>query len=156
MAYTEVKERNGRKYYYRVVSVRLGSKVSKKREYLGANLFRRELLQKQSSADERLECKSRVRKKAVLEAVKPKIIEVLRKNKVKKAGIFGSFAHGKQEKNSDIDVLIQPAKGMSLLGFVKLKLLLESRLKRKIDLISYNGLNPRLKARILNEEVRIL
>jgi hypothetical protein len=35
MAYTEIQKRNGEKYYYRVLSVRLGKKVSKKRIYLG-------------------------------------------------------------------------------------------------------------------------
>ena len=43
MTYTEIKERNGEKYYYRVVSIRKGSSVLKKREYLGVNLNKEEL-----------------------------------------------------------------------------------------------------------------
>ena len=35
MAYTEIKERNEKKYFYRVVSMREGKSV-KKRKYLGS------------------------------------------------------------------------------------------------------------------------
>ncbi len=51
MVYTEIKEKNGRKYYYRVKSIRKGNKVNKKRIYLGTNLKRKELKLKESKAD---------------------------------------------------------------------------------------------------------
>ena len=52
MAYTEVKERNGIKYYYRAKSIRNGKKVSKVRVYLGKNLGEYELLLKEGVVDE--------------------------------------------------------------------------------------------------------
>ena len=54
MTYTEIKERNGKKYYYRVISIREGENVSKKREYLGVNLNKEELKQKEQEADKKL------------------------------------------------------------------------------------------------------
>ncbi|MEK6926806.1 MAG: deoxyhypusine synthase [Nanoarchaeota archaeon] len=54
MSYTEIKERNGKKYYYRVVSVRYGENVQKKREYLGVDLNKEELELKEREADEKL------------------------------------------------------------------------------------------------------
>ena len=51
---------------------------------------------------------------AELEKIKPKIVRILKKYGVKKAGIFGSYARGEQKKRSDIDILIQPTKGMGL------------------------------------------
>lgn len=54
MAYTEVKEKEGRKYYYRVVSVRKGKKITKKRVYLGADLSNEELSKKTKQADTEL------------------------------------------------------------------------------------------------------
>jgi len=54
MVYTETKERNGRKYSYRVNSVREGKKVKKKRIYLGVNLNKKELSQKEKQADKEL------------------------------------------------------------------------------------------------------
>ncbi|QQG39414.1 MAG: Fic family protein [Candidatus Aenigmatarchaeota archaeon] len=55
MPYTEVQERNGKKYYYRVLSVRRGKVVAKRRVYLGASLARKELSKKEASADRELD-----------------------------------------------------------------------------------------------------
>ena len=54
MVYTEVKKKNGKKYYYRVVSIRKGDKVNKKRVYIGANLKGGNLLKKEGEADKEL------------------------------------------------------------------------------------------------------
>ena len=54
MVYTEVKEKNGRKYYYRVISERNGEKISKKRIYLGVDLDKKHLLEKENMADKEL------------------------------------------------------------------------------------------------------
>ena len=69
-----------------------------------------------------------------LKAIKSKIIRVLRKHDVAKAGIFGSYARGEQKKNSDIDILIQPPKGIGF-EFVGIKLELEAKLGKKVDLL---------------------
>ena len=54
MAYTEIKEKNGRKYYYRVKSVKQNKKVGKERVYLGVNLSKEQLAKKGSEADKKL------------------------------------------------------------------------------------------------------
>ncbi|MBU0907097.1 MAG: nucleotidyltransferase family protein [Nanoarchaeota archaeon] len=90
-----------------------------------------------------------------IEKVKPIIVSTLKKHGVKKAGIFGSYARGEQNKKSDIDILIEPPKNIGL-GFVSINLELEDKLKRKVDLLTYRSINALLKKRILKEEVRIL
>ena len=85
----------------------------------------------------------------------PKIKKVLVMHHVKRAGIFGSYVRGEQKKNSDIDILIQPPKGIGF-GFVRIQLDLENKLKKKVDLLSYKAIHPLLKERILKEEIRIL
>lgn len=90
-----------------------------------------------------------------LQKLKPRIIKVLKKNGITKAGVFGSYARGEQKKTSDIDILIQPTKNMGF-AFAGVKLDLEQALKRKVDLLSYKGIHHALKKRILHEEVRIL
>ncbi|MBI2135488.1 nucleotidyltransferase family protein [Candidatus Woesearchaeota archaeon] len=87
--------------------------------------------------------------------IKSKIVKVLRKHKIRKAGIFGSYATGTYKKRSDIDILIQPPKGIGF-GFVGIQYELEDALGKKVDLVTYNSLNPYLKKGILREEVRIL
>ena len=79
-----------------------------------------------------------------------------KKNNIKKAGIFGSYARGEQKENSDIDILVEVQKGWSLLDLIGLELELKKLLRKEIDLLTYNGIHPLLKQSILNDEVRII
>lgn len=54
MVHNEIQEKNKRKYYYRVKSVRMGDKVRKERIYLGVNLTKEELEEKEKEADKKL------------------------------------------------------------------------------------------------------
>ena len=89
-----------------------------------------------------------------IEEIKKKIIPILKKNKVVRAGIFGSYARGEEKKNSDVDILIDI--NVSLLELVGLEIELKKILKKKVDLLTYRGISPYLKDRILNEEIRII
>ena len=152
MAYTEIKERNNRKYFYRVISIRKDRKIKKDRTYLGVNLNINLLNKKIVEADKiNLENK----RKKNIKKIKISIIPILKKNKIRKAGIFGSYSKGLQRKNSDIDLIIEPPKDMGL-GFVKIKYELENKLGKKVDLITYNSIHSLLKKKILSEEERIL
>ncbi len=88
-------------------------------------------------------------------AIKRKIEYTLRSNDVKKAAVFGSFATGTAGKNSDVDILVEFTKPKGL-GFVSLKLALEKKLKRRVDLITYASINPHIRNNILKEAVEIL
>ncbi len=87
--------------------------------------------------------------------IKSKINKILKKHGVVRAGIFGSYARGEQNEKSDIDILIQPPKGIGF-GFVGIQFELEDKLKKKVDLLSYKAIHPLLKERILKEEVKII
>ena len=54
MVYTEIKEKNGKKYFYRVQSIREGNKVHKKRVYLGGDLDKKNLSKAEQEADKEL------------------------------------------------------------------------------------------------------
>ena len=152
MAYTEIKQRKDKKYYYRVRNIREGKKFRKQRIYLGVNLTKRELEKKEEQADKRL-VQEKINK--TLNQIKPKIIRILKKNNIKKAGIFGSYAKGEQRKNSDIDILVEPPKGIGF-GFAGIEIELEKKLGRKVDLVTYKYISPYIKKQVLNEEVRII
>jgi len=96
------------------------------------------------------------KKNRELSRIKRKIIPILKKNDVVKAGIFGSYARGEAKKRSDIDILIEIKKDVSLLDIIGIELTLKKILNKKVDLIEYNSIYPLLKDRILNEEVRII
>ena len=154
MTYTEIKKINGTKYYYRVKSIRNGKKFMKKRVYLGKNLSKHNLKLKETEADIQLKT---YKKSKELEKIIPKLKEALKKNKVVRAGIFGSYARGEQKKGSDIDILIQiNDKNISLLDFSRLMRLLSEKVNKKVDLVEYNAIKPLIKDDILKEEVRII
>ncbi|MCJ2562848.1 MAG: nucleotidyltransferase family protein [Candidatus Thermoplasmatota archaeon] len=71
--------------------------------------------------------------------------------KVRKIGIFGSFARGEQEATSDIDILVDFRKPVSLIDFVALERHLSEILGRKVDLVMRSALKPRIGKHILRE-----
>ncbi len=91
-----------------------------------------------------------------LSRIRGKILPILRKNGVSRAGIFGSHARGRPKKGSDIDLLVEFRGHKSLFDLVGLKLDLEEQTKRKFDVLTYGSINYLLKDQILKEEVRIL
>lgn len=90
-----------------------------------------------------------------LQSIRKLVLPILRKNDVKKAGLFGSYVRGEQKKSSDIDIIIEPPKGIGF-GFVGIQQELEKVLGKKVDLLTYKGLSPYLRKYILKEEVKIL
>jgi len=91
-----------------------------------------------------------------LEIIKQKILPILKKNNITRAGIFGSYARGKQHKGSDVDILIELNDDRGLLGFINLKNILEKAIKRKIDLVEYECIRSEIRKHVLKEEVPIL
>ena len=153
MAYTEIKQRNNRQYYYRVKSIRKNNKIVKERIYLGVNITKEQLSKKELEADKKF---AKEKTNRSINKIKPKIVEIIIKSGIKKAGIFGSYARGDQKASSDIDILIEPTKKMGFFEVIRLEDELKKKLKKKIDLITYASIHKLLKDRILQEEVRII
>lgn len=91
-----------------------------------------------------------------IDEIKRKILPILKRYNVKKAGIVGSIVRGEENEESDIDILVEIERRMSLLDFVGLKLDLEEALGKKVDLGEYSTIRPIIKEQILSEEVSIL
>lgn len=87
-----------------------------------------------------------------IKTIKKQIVPILKSQGVTKAALFGSATKGKMKKKSDIDLLVNLEKDKSLFDLAGLKLDLEKKLKRKVDVLTYNGINHRLKDIILNEQ----
>lgn len=83
-----------------------------------------------------------------MQEISSAIIPILIKYNVKKASLFGSYAKGSNDEKSDIDILIEPPEEMGL-SVVRLKRELEQVLNKKVDLVSFNGINQYLKNSIL-------
>ncbi|OEU59105.1 MAG: hypothetical protein BA870_03800 [Desulfuromonadales bacterium C00003094] len=91
-----------------------------------------------------------------IEELKTRIIRTLKRHDVARAAIFGSFARGDAEENSDLDLLVEFVGEKSLLDLVGLKLELEESLRRSVDVRTCDALHPAIRDRILSEQVIIL
>jgi predicted nucleotidyltransferase len=94
--------------------------------------------------------------KTQIEEIKQKILPILQLYGAKRAGLFGSYVRGEMREDSDIDILVEIEKDISLLDFVGLKLQIEEILGKKVDLVEYNTIKPLLRDSILNEQVIIV
>ena len=77
----------------------------------------------------------------------------LRERGLASLALFGSIVRGEARSDSDIDVLVDvdPKVGFSLVDLVSVKLLLEDRLGRKVDVVTRQGIEPAVRDRVLNE-----
>lgn len=68
--------------------------------------------------------------------------ELVKKYGVSAIGLFGSITRDDFTDTSDIDILVDFSRPIGM-DFFTLADLLESRLKRKVDLITRDGIKPR-------------
>lgn len=95
-------------------------------------------------------------KTANVDEIKRKITPILREEGVTRAALFGSVVRGEATKESDIDILVDLPRGKSLFDLAGLQMKLEEKLENKVDVITYNSLNPLLKDYILKDQLPIL
>lgn len=93
---------------------------------------------------------------ADLGEVRERAQPTLKRYGVVNASVFGSFVRGEQKPDSDIDFLVEFEPGRSLLDLSGLRLDLMDILGRDVDVATRNSLHPRLRDKILQEQVRIL
>jgi len=91
-----------------------------------------------------------------IDELKQKIIPVLKKHRIKRAGLFGSSVTGKMKRTSDVDILVDVSNDISLYDFVQIKIELEDALGRPVDLVEYGMIKPLLRDRIMAQQVQIL
>ena len=92
-----------------------------------------------------------------------KIKKVLRQNKstlqkefkVKELGVFGSYVRGKQEKNSDVDILVEFSQTPGFFDYLKMENRLSDILKRRVDLVMKGSLKPMIGKHIMSEVIYV-
>jgi predicted nucleotidyltransferase len=85
-----------------------------------------------------------------LTQIKPRLQQAYR---VTELGIFGSYARQEQTEASNVDVLIDYDQAPTLFKLVELREDLSDVLGMKVDVVTKNGLKPRIREQVLSEVV---
>lgn len=88
--------------------------------------------------------------KKILELQK-KIVPFAKKHNISYVALFGSFARGEETKKSDVDLVVRFSKQIGLFEFSGIKLDLEKKLKRKVDLVTEGSINKHVKKYIMED-----
>lgn len=89
-------------------------------------------------------------------ALQTKLLSHLLPYQPLRVSIFGSYARGEQNQQSDLDILVQFKERISLLKLVQIEQSLSDELGIPIDLITENSIkNPRLKKYIEQDLITI-
>jgi len=75
---------------------------------------------------------------------------------VLKAYLFGSYSRNEADEDSDVDILVDLDYSRHIgLGFVQMKLDLEERLKKPVDLVSSQAVSKRIQPYINQDKMLI-
>ena len=81
------------------------------------------------------------------------LIAVCRRHDVAFLGVFGSYARGEADAESDVDLLVRFSERKSLLDLVRIEREIETALGCPVDLLTEASISPYLRERILQEMV---
>ena len=87
----------------------------------------------------------------ILRKQRADIVRLAEEHCVGDVRVFGSVLRGDNTEASDVDFLISPRPGCTLLDLGGLLADLEDLLQCRVDLVSDDGLKPRLRERVLGE-----
>ena len=74
---------------------------------------------------------------------------------ISELGIFGSYARGEQESDSDLDILVAFDKPVTLFDLVRLENELTEELGIEVDLVTKDSLKPRIETRVRDDLVMV-
>jgi len=74
---------------------------------------------------------------------------------IKSISLFGSFLHGDNRSDSDIDLLYETKGTMSLFESAAMHYQLEQKLGRKVDFVDKDSVIPQLKKEIISKAKKI-
>ena len=94
---------------------------------------------------------------------KETLIQILKHNRnrleefgVEEIGVFGSFASGNQNDESDVDILVNLNKDKKTFrNFLSLNYFLEKLIGKKVDLVTKQSLSPFIGPHILNSVIYV-
>lgn len=87
----------------------------------------------------------------LVESKKGEILRIAAKHGARNVRVFGSVARGEARPDSDVDFLVDMQPGRTLLDLGGLLMDLRDLLGLSVDVVTEQGLKPRIRQRILKE-----
>ena len=91
----------------------------------------------------------------VLDSLKKIKGEVAKDYSVKTIGVFGSVARSEETEQSDIDLLVEFARPVGFVTFMRLEHFLSEKLGGQVDLVTADSLKPAIRDGILAEVIYV-
>lgn len=91
----------------------------------------------------------------IITKIKESIEQDANKDYIKSISLFGSFLYGNTRPDSDVDLLLEMKKTMSLFRIFAVQENLEKKLGHKVDLIEKNSIDKYIKDEIFTEAKKI-
>lgn len=91
----------------------------------------------------------------VLKMLRDALPELRRRWPISSLYLFGSVARGEERAESDLDVLVEFERPITLSSFLALEEALSRLARRPVDLVSRAALKPHIGRRVLEEALRL-
>lgn len=88
---------------------------------------------------------------ALIEAHRQELLSIAAKYGVTDVRVFGSMARGDANEDSDVDLLVRPLPGTSLLDLGGLLMDAQELLGRRVEVVSEHSLHPAIRECVLKE-----
>lgn len=86
---------------------------------------------------------------------KQEILKIAAEHGARNVRVFGSVARGEARADSDVDFLVDMEPGRTLFDMGGLLMDLRDLLGREVDVVTEQGLKPRIRDRVLKEAERL-
>ncbi len=96
-----------------------------------------------------------MRPSVALQTHRALIRSVVERYRARNPRVFGSVLHGDDEEGSDLDLLIDPIKGTSLMDVAGIQVELERLLGIPVDVLTPKALPEKFRQRVLDEAVPV-
>ncbi len=89
----------------------------------------------------------------ILSNKREEVLRIAARHGARNVRIFGSVARGEADSDSDLDVLVDLQPGRSLFDLGGLLIELQELFGCRVDVVTEQGLRPRIRERVLREAV---
>lgn len=86
-----------------------------------------------------------------IERIKNDILPILQCNDIDFAAVFGSYAKGRADRDSDVDLLVRFSEPKSLLDMAGVEIEIEDILGKGVDLVTEDALSPYIRDKVIKE-----